>query len=259
MKTFEDFFSVPVWFYRRLGNSAEPFGSPFDRPWKQVFFRRIFFTFLFIYFWAMVLTGKTVIGSCINGSILEILASSCCFFFCVNGLLKEGFFYNKLKNMYTLANDLKDIFPNTPELQRQMNVNGYCKKISKFSVSFAAFANGFILLWNVMPIFNSTKDFLIYGGKFRRDLCYYISYPWDHQNGPFGLYLFSYFIDVIAGIFAGVTFANIDLIQSAIITLISMYLDYISKSMEEYVPTGNLRQDYDFIYPFIRLHNKCLR
>lgn len=259
MKTFEDFFSVPVWFYHKLGNSAEPFGNPFDRPWKQVLFRRIFFVFLFVYFLAMVSTGSTVILKCISGNILDILASVCCFIFCINGLLKESFFYRKLENMYKIANELKDMFPSTPKLQEKMKVSEYCRSIYKLFMSFALFANGFIFIWNVMPMFNSIKDYWIYGGRFRRDICYYIWYPWDYQNGSFSLYLLSYSIDVVGGVFAGVTFANIDLILCAVISQICMNFDHISRSMEQYVPTGKFEADYDFIYPFIKLHNKCLR
>lgn len=110
MKTFEDFFTVPVWFYRKLGNSAEPFGYPFNCHWKQVLYRGIFFTFLFLYFVAMVATGYTVVLKCISLNIPDILASTCCLFFCSNGLLKESFFYRKLRNVLGVAAILKDIY-----------------------------------------------------------------------------------------------------------------------------------------------------
>lgn len=140
-----------------------------------------------------------------------------------------------------------------------MKVPEYYKNIFNVSLRFGVFANMFVFMWNVMPMINSIKDYFIYGGRFRRDLCYFIWYPWDYENGSFWMYLLSYSIDVIAGVFAGVTFTNIDLILCAVITQICMHFDHISRSMEEYVPTGNLQDDYGFIIPVIKLHRKCLR
>lgn len=260
MKAFEDFFSVPIWIYRRLGNSAEPFGPPFNRAWKQVWCKRIYYTFLSCYFVIMVSTGFTIMDMmATDGSILDILTAGSCFLFCVNGVLKESFFYYRLKDMYSLADELKAIFPSTKQIQEKMMVSEYCRKTYNLFMSYVLFSNGCGLLWGVLPAFNSTKDYFIHGGKFRRDLCYYISYPWDYEKGSFWLYLLSYYFDLVGGVFATVTFTNIDLIMCAVINQICMNLDYISRSMEEYVPTGNLQEDYDFIFPFIKLHSKCLK
>lgn len=258
--TYEDFFVVPVWFYRWLGNSAEPFGHPFDRPWKQVLFKKIFFGFLFYYFLIMSSTGYTVYSMIVETpSTKEMLESICCVFFCISGFLKEFCFYTKLKAMHNLAIELKNMFPKTPELQEKMKTAEYCKKLFNLFLSYALFSNGFIVLWNVTPMFNSTKDYIMYGGKFRRDLCYYIWYPWDHKDSSFFVYLLTYLCDIIGGICAGVTFANIDMILCAVLTQVIMNLDYISRTIEEYVPTGNFKVDSEFMFPFIKLHIKCLK
>lgn len=253
MILFYDFFKTPVFFYRFLKSSGEPFGEPFKKNGQ--IYRFIFLTEYLTYLYACILNFIYCLKAYKNRNIEDLLGSLSTLLFACSGLLKEAAFYINYKNMKLLRNQLEELFPKTLEKQLEMNTEKYLKFGNTFIKSFSAFCVvGFS--WIIIPITLTTLDFLR-TGNFVRILALYNDYPYNWEDSAF-LYVFTYSFECFSISFSLIAFMNVDLILCGVLTQCLMHLDYISEKIMNYFPKDIQMEDLSFIFPIIENHNRIL-
>lgn len=254
---FEEFFAIPTKIYRNVGR--DPLKMTF-RTTKEKILIKIYCIFMFSYFFYLFL-GQAVSAYenfHSRDTLLIAFGSTSCDGFCVAGLLKEIVFIIQNKELLGVIDSLKELFPTDLILQKTYLVKENLKKTNFLLTALVSACLGFTMGWAIYPILKPSIKYLIWGPPFEKMFAFYIKYPYDQYGSNFN-FIITTCGELIGGIVSGTLFLSVDLVLSVIVYNCCMHLDYISRTIENYVPIGDDIVDFKFMEPLIKLHINILK
>lgn len=257
MSTFEDFFKIPTRVYRNVGR------DPLDmrvKTLKEKVLSRIQCYIMFAYmFYMFVGLGYTAWKSFhIPESLTIALGALSCFIFGFSALMKEFVFMIQTKTMLSVTAELNTLFPKDFKLQTAYHVKEYHRKVNFLLTCLVTACLGFTMGWAIYPIIKLTVKMLIFGPPVEKEFAFFMDYPYDAFKSNF-IYGVTFLGEIMAALMVGTLFLSVDMILSAIIYNCCMHLDHISRTIENYIPTGDSETDLAFLDPLIKLHIKILK
>ncbi|KAL5286421.1 GPROR8.2 family protein [Megaselia abdita] len=254
---FEEFFKIPTRIYRNIGR--DPLNMSV-RTLKEKVLLTLQCYIMFAYF------SYLFIGQAWNAwdnfhsrdTLLIAFGAASCDGFCVAALLKEIVFAIQNKTMLSVTAELKNLFPKDLKMQEAYKALEYRKKTTFLLTSLVCACLGFTMGWAVYPIIKPTIKLAIFGPPFEKEFAFYIKYPYDQYGSNFN-FIITTLGELIGGIMSGTLFLSVDLILSAIIYNCCMHMDYISRTIENYIPTGDDVIDLGVLDPLIKLHINILK
>lgn len=257
MLSSEDFYSMPVFLFKCIGSNIPPFGKQNPNKLKQIFLD-IVHILLFVYMMLYICYILAYILKSIESEkYLFALIGGSSFCGTISCVLKKLAMSLKLPEMRKIKKALKSIFPKTQKDQILYKAKKYQQKVHKFCFYYSLVTMGSCTCWCLRPVFIGLLKFVLYKSSYERDLIFYAYYFYDTRSNIF-IYIFTYIMEIITGYFSSILTFGIDMFICSVIKQLCMYLDFISKSLEEYNPKHFVTDQRSFL-KLLNLHRRCLQ
>lgn len=232
----EDFFSVPITFFKIIGLTPYDAGSSV----KNAEYRRVLFWFSLVDLGlALVFQAAYFIqGMQETDNFLQMISAAACIAFGAMAWEEMLMIWLNRNKLLCLIDFLKSRYPETPTLQSQFGMTKLYKETRTFMISFAVCYLILIFAFNFTPLIASFVNF--YSGlssDWTLGLPYLMLFPFDPKV-PLTRYVFVYVLESWAGFTAVVSCLAMNLFLGSMITQLCLHL----KIMRVQLRAVDLRQ-----------------
>ncbi|XP_030243198.1 odorant receptor 67a-like, partial [Drosophila navojoa] len=261
--TFNDFMSLPVFFYHTLG--VDPFESPsFNKVpshWLYIVLLlnqlNMNFNFLMEFIYVVFYFNKPE-------HIVEICMTICYLGFVLVSQLKTASVWRQKDKLNDLVAELESIFPAAVRQEQDDYRVLYYKERCRFI--FRSFSGLFLVLVVTYSFYTYVRyaihHWLLHVPDLEKGMPFFPTSPWNyHDNWS---YYLMYLLQVGGAYTATTGHISADLSITAVNTQLVMHFDYLSKSLAEFkIKAGSepdgYAQDLAALRELILYHNKLLR
>lgn len=253
--TFDDFLRTTMFFLKTVG--SEPYLHNLQRSkWKTVLWKIYYILGLgqldYLMYGEMVVFKATISDP---KKFMLATAMAPCILFIIGLNVKELILYIYRHDIHDVMEELRDIFPNSPEDQVKFNVYAYFSRIRFISYAFIGFCVSFTSAFNIFPLYAGAKAVFFENGTYVKDFGYFVWYPFD--TSPWAIYVTIYALQIHGAYLAGVLFVGADLMMCAAVAQNCMHFRNINNLLSSYQPKGG-DKDMIFLADIAKYHDKIL-
>ncbi|KAL5273820.1 GPROR8 family protein [Megaselia abdita] len=190
-----------------------------------------------------------------SSTFLEVTALTPCIGFCILGIFKLYIVWTHRRQLTSLIEDLKDMFPIEDESQTRFKVSQFLKKTNGVEYPYLYVLFFGMGAFNCFPLCSSIYEHFYLGMDFKLRLSFYMWYPFKIDTRLiYGLVMTQQWH---AGFIAAFCFLATDIFLFSVIVLLVMTLTFVSNELRGMT----LRYgDKDLIQlkPLIIIHQKVL-
>ncbi|BFG02359.1 putative odorant receptor 92a [Drosophila madeirensis] len=233
LRTFEDLTRFPMAFYKTIG---EDLYSERDKNLVRRYLLRFYLVMGFLNFNAYVVgeIAYFIVHITSTTTLLEATAVAPCIGFSFMADFKQfGLTVNRGR-LVQLLDDLKALFPTTPETQKAYNVQYYQRHMNQVMTLFTILCMTYTSSFSFYPAIKSTIKYYFLGSEiFERNYGFHIYFPYDAET-DLTVYWFSYWGLAHCAYVAGVSYVCVDLLLITTITQLTMHFSYMADTLEAY-------------------------
>ncbi|KAH8386239.1 hypothetical protein KR200_007720 [Drosophila serrata] len=254
-RSYEDFTFMASTMFRTLGYDLMDSPKPL---WQKLLLRSYFLLCIVSNCYeASFVTYRILQWTSVAGSPSKIMRQALHFFYMFSAQIKFVTFMKYRKELRSLNQQLKDLYPHDEGKQKEYNVNRfYLSRATRYVLYFYYFVMVFMALG---PLLQSCIMYLIRYGK--AEFLYLRIFPTQlsfNTETPLG-YILGYVIDLTYSQFIVNVSLGTDLWMMCVSSQISMHFAHLAKLIAEYCPSlEREQQDCDFLASVVRRHQVIL-